>query len=483
MCQKGKGGEPARRRWLCVAYAFAPMNRSGTHRTVGFVRHLWDHGWDATVLTATLNGEPSDDALVDRVAPSTRVVRTRCGDLVSLAKRVLRLGKPLPPQSSRDHREVPVGTTAPVDRRGLREWVSRLLQTPDSRIGWIPSAVRAGLRVIRCEKPEVIYSTSPYASAHLIAMILRWWSGLPWVADFRDPWGDNPFRKGGYKSLDRLDGWLEWMVLKSASHVVMNTDTAHDALCIRHPRCAVKSSTITNGIDFDLIEAVAPKRVVAEDRFALTHCGQFYGLRTPTPWFEALGRLRCFNPAVANRVRFVLVGGDAYEGRMLKEMAAECGVDDLVVVVGKRSHGEALSIMAGSDALALATSIGPGGELQVPNKLFEYLGMGKPIVAAVDARNPSKRLLEDSGASVAICATNDVHALADSILACVTRGPTATNCSRPTGVRKLGRAFQAALLAGIFDKLGNSRASASSLTLADPSESSPVKGRRKEVAC
>lgn len=427
---------------------------------MGFVRHLFTRGWDATVLTVTPDGESVDDTLSDRLPPSTRVVQTGCGDLVSLLKRVSLFARRGGADARRDGRADAsrgggdgfAGGRAST-QRGLREWVTRLLQTPDSRIGWIPSAVRAGFAAIRRDKPEVIYSTSPYVSAHLVALILSWWTNLPWVADFRDPWGDNPFRDLRFKSLCRLDGWLERLVLKSASRIVMNTPTARAALCERFPQLAAKCSTITNGIDFDLIADVVAARVVPEDCFALTHCGQFYGLRTPQPWFDALSELRTTNPTVAERVRLVLVGADTYDGRRLEELAADAGVGDLVVVVGTKSHAQTLSIMAGSDALALATNVGAGSELQIPGKLFEYLGMGKAIVAAVDQRSPAKAILEDVGRRVSICAPGDVSSLASAILEYATRFPDVTSASDLIGVQRLGRKHRAAALAGIFDRL------------------------------
>jgi Glycosyl transferase 4-like domain/Glycosyl transferases group 1 len=470
-----------RRRWLCIAYAFPPVNRSGTHRTVGFVRHLFDRGFDATVITAKPDGESIDETLCDRVPDSTRVVQTRCRDLVSLLKRLSIPGKRSVQRvatsekdngsrhDARQREAAGVGASS-IEKdaapRGMREWVSRLLQTPDSKIGWIPSAADAGLAAIRRDKPEVIYSTSPYVSAHIVAMILKWRTKLPWVADFRDPWGDNPFREFGFKSVGRVDAWLERLVLRNASHIVMNTPTARDALCKRYPTLAGKCSTITNGIDFDLIESVVPQRVVPDDCFSLTHCGQFYGKRSPQPWFDALRKIRATDPTLAARIRLVLVGAAVYDGRDLADLAAEAGVGDLVIVTGKKSHAETLSIMAGSDALALATNVGAGSELQIPNKLFEYLGMRKPIVAAVDARSPAKAILEDVGLAYSICAPGDVHGLARAIRECFVRVSTDDVTWEASAVKKLGREYQAAALARIIERLtGTANVRAMSPTL------------------
>ena len=86
--------QPARRRWLCVAYAFPPINRSGTHRTLGFVRHLDRLGWDATVLTVKPRGEALDASLARDVPRSTRVIPVECVDLIGKAKACLARLKP-----------------------------------------------------------------------------------------------------------------------------------------------------------------------------------------------------------------------------------------------------------------------------------------------------------------------------------------------------------------------------------------------------
>ena len=77
-------------RWLCIAYAFPPIHRSGTHRTLGFIRHLDDLGWDATVLTVNPpNGERVDGELAALVPETTRVVRTDWYDAIAIVKRMV----------------------------------------------------------------------------------------------------------------------------------------------------------------------------------------------------------------------------------------------------------------------------------------------------------------------------------------------------------------------------------------------------------
>jgi glycosyltransferase involved in cell wall biosynthesis len=256
-----------------------------------------------------------------------------------------------------------------------------MLLTPDSRLGWVFPAARAARRATRDRDLRVIYSTSPFASAHLIALAVSRWTGLPWVADFRDPWRDNPFRELGYRSLEQWDAWLERQVYRHATRIVCNTPTQQTRLVERLPWTAPKTVTVPNGFDADWIAQARPHRTVGRDRFVLVHCGNCYGPRSPLPLFGALRRVADRSPRIARQVRVLFVGDDRYNGHSLSALADRFGVRDMVEVVGVRPHAEAIGLLLGADASIVLGVAGPGGELQVPNKLYEYLAVRKPILA------------------------------------------------------------------------------------------------------
>lgn len=470
MAPKSNSFSSKRSSFLCIAYAFPPINRSGTFRTAGFVRHLNELGWDASVITVASSAEPIDAALGELVPPSTAVVRTPCVDIVDGIKRFGRLMTKRPrrgPDAATDRNESPVQPRGAATRRparGLLEWATRLLKTPDSRIGWVLPGTLAGLSAVRRARPSVIYSTSPYASAHLIALLVSHWTRLPWVADFRDPWHDNPFRDRAFPSLDRWDAWLESTVLHRASHIVVNTPTMAERLCRRVPVVSDKCTTILNGYDAPLVSSVRATRTAKPGDFVITHCGQFYGPRSPIPWFEALRCVCSRSPALAKRLRFVQVGSDRFEGRLLADLAASAGVGELVRPLGPRSHAQALSCMAGSDVLALVGSIGEGGDLQIPNKLFEYLALRKPIIATVASSSPVPGILEEARAQAIVCGPGDVEGLADAIMTMVD-GTAPYPVDAWEGVGLFDRKHRAAELASIFERIEKQRSHKPSRTV------------------
>ncbi len=441
-----------RRHWLCVAYSFPPVNRSGTHRTSAFVRHLHRLGWDATVTSGPLEGEPIDENLLAHVPEPTRVVRTAWLDPLAAMRRAIH--RPQGPSSPTLTRESP--TSAPSALNPMKEWVTRLLKTPDSRSTWIAPTIVAGLQEIARRRPDILYSTSPYMSAHLVALVLSHVTRIPWVADFRDPWVDNPYRDLGFRSLARLDRTLESCVLHRAKKIICNTDTLRECVTERLPNLAHKCTAIANGIDIDLLQSTRPTRRGSPGDFVFLHCGQFYGPRRPHPLLAAVRHIARTAPDVAGKLRVILLGPTHYQDEPIQQLIGNYGVERWFTVAPPASHQETLSYMLGSDALILIGAGGPGSHLQVPNKLFEYLGAKKPIVAAVPAGSPAVDLLQAARAETIVCDPQDDRAIANAIVHGVTgHWPVVDNPW--SGLHMLDRSRRASELAEIFDRLADRR--------------------------
>jgi glycosyltransferase involved in cell wall biosynthesis len=269
------------------------------------------------------------------------------------------------------------------------------------------------------------------------------------VADFRDPWRDSPFRESTFAMLERWDDWLEQKVLRRASHVVCNTPTMAERLCKRLPFVADKCSTILNGFDAERPYAAESWRTAPSETFVLTHAGQFYGPRSPKPVFKALRSLLKRRPALRGKLQLLLIGPRLFDGTDLAQMAKEAGVDEHVHVLGQKSHAETMSRLAGSDALLLAGTSGVGSELQVPNKLFEYLTLRKPIIATLASGNPAIDILKDARAEALVCDPNDTVALASAITQLAT-GKHPDVADAWSGVAQFDRTHRAEELADVF---------------------------------
>jgi len=455
-----------RRRWLCIAYAFPPISRSGTHRTLGFVRELDRLGWDATVVTARpAETDATDDDLARKIPSRCRVVSVHWHDLVEQAKQ--RVGRttgdrvrttaPDRPRSGISSGGRP--SASELVRAGVRDWVTHLLKTPDSRLGWVAPGVRAAISEVRRRRPDVIYSTSPYMSAHLIAMIVAMRTRIAWVADFRDPWRGNPFRRLAARNLDVLDIAMEYAVLRTARHIICNTPTMHSALVARRSFVGRKCSVILNGFDRGGNHGASVTQVDEESReVVLIHCGQFYGPRRPHPWLAALRRANEIGGGSARRIVLELIGPPAYHGTSLEELAREHRVTDQVRVLGVRPHAEVVSRLGQADGLLLAGSEGGGADLQVPNKLFEYLAARRPIIANFGPSGPVPWILRDADARALLCDSE-----VDGLAWAMRRLAGDASSLEPNGVEQLdgtwrhvdryARACRARELAALFARL------------------------------
>ena len=270
------------------------------------------------------------------------------------------------------------------------DWASWWIQVPDLAIGWLPGGLIATLNALNRHRDSVLYSSAPHWTAHLIGLLAKRLAGRPWIADFRDPWRANPFRKLPYPSVNRFDAWLETQVVRNADRVICNTEFVREDFETRFPEYVGRFVTIPNGFDPEDYDGIVAHQPVGQSQLVITHAGYFYGPRRPQPILQAIRLLR--NQGRLGRQPCVqLIGTPTYEGRCLKSIAAEFGVEDDVIIQGEVPHRQTLEALRGSDIQLLVGFGGKGSELQVPAKLFEYLGVGRPILALAPKRAQSPK--------------------------------------------------------------------------------------------
>ena len=355
---------------LVVAYHFPPSAEvSGALRTLAMTRYLSDDGIHPVMLLPRVAAYP-------RMQPGTLAMVTADCEIV----RAFAL-------DARRH-------------MGIRGRYPQWIAAPDRWISWWPGAVVAGLRAVKRNRPRAIWSTYPIATSHLIAYELHRRTGVPWIADFRDPMIGDRVTPSGFAM--RMRSKVEALAVRHAQACVFVTRGALELYSRRYSEVTHGAfEIIPNGFDEESFsglancDAVAPKR--EDGPLVLVHSGVLYPEgRNPEPFFIALSQLVASGRLKSGDLRVVLraSGHESMYAEMLKRYDLE-SVVELAPPVGRE---DALREQAQADALLLFQ----GGQFnpQIPAKVYEYLRVGRPILALADPAGETARLVASTGAGL-----------------------------------------------------------------------------------
>ena len=247
--------------------------------------------------------------------------------------------------------------------------------------------------MLRDFKPAALWSTYPIATAHMIGADLHRCSGLPWVADFRDPMAQEGYPPD--PTTWRYFQRIEQEALTEAQYSVFTTPGAARTYRERYPQAASKVRTIENGYDEESFPAAAPPVARADGPLVMLHSGIVYpSERDPTALFDALARLRADGQVGPNQLRIRFRA--AVHDDLISGLAAERGVSDFIELAPAIPYREALAEMQRVDALLVLQASNCND--QVPAKLYEYLRAGRPIVALTDPAGDTAAVLKAAGA-------------------------------------------------------------------------------------
>lgn len=411
---------------LMIAFHFPPAAMgSGNLRTLGFARYLPASGWDPIVLSAQALAYPRTAPItVDAIPQGCVVQRALAFD----ARRHFGIGGRYP------------GFLAQPDR-----WAS-----------WWPAAVGQGLRIIRRHRVRAIWSTYPIMTAHCIARTLSGITGLPWIADFRDPVASSVEAANPY-SVASQQRW-EQRVLQDATRVVFTTPGALRTYAGRYPAAHAEGrlAVIENGYDEVAFAGLPDPPSKAGRPLVLVHSGLLYADgRNPAPFLAALARLQAAGTLGAADLRVVLraSGSEATYAREIERL--ELG--EMVTLAPPFSNREALEEQARADALLLFQ--GDRFDRQIPAKSYEYLRMGRPIFALVGEHGDTAAVLRSMG-SAELVPIDDVDAIATRLPAFIRalrdgQAPVAAVATVAGYARSAGAARLAGMLDGVAAATGH----------------------------
>jgi len=427
---------------LIVTYYWPPAGGPGVQRVLKFAKYLPEFGWRPVILTVKKGEFFALDPSLEQEAQGITVYRSGILEPGNLYRKL---------SGMRTEDPIPVGVLEKPPT-GLGQKIShairRNLFIPDAKIGWYPFGVHLGKKIIRREKPDLIFSSSPPPTVHLIARTLAKTFRLPFVADFRDPWTDIYYYAINPRCslTEKLDKRLEAKVMRDASALIFISEMDKERYCSTNNQ---KCYYIPNGYD-----ELDFQNITIEENpplFIITHLGSLNFGRFPKELFDALQELKGTHPQIFNHLKIRFIGNVEAQ---VKSFIHHNGFDPYVEYRGYLPHNQALQIAARSNLLLLVNVKSPDSKRIVAGKTFEYLRLRKPIIAITPPDGELARLLNKFQRTY-IIDFGEIEllkkALSHEFKLWKKKEHLSTNLPKP--IQHFNRKYLTEKLAGIFNKM------------------------------
>ena len=358
-----------------IAYYFPPIGGSGALRPLKLAKYLPGYGWSPFILTVR---NPDwyyafDPKLLTDLQRQAKIFRS----FMLRSSWIYRIFNPL-------------------RIRKLDATIRRFFIQPDDQVGWVPFAIKLAYRITKQFKVDAIYSTSSPLSCHLIADSLHRKTKIPWIADFRDEWYENPDFNFPTSWHRRLHYRLEGRIVHNANHVITAAPVFAEFLK-KHDKISNKLSTVLMG--FDPMEFPRSRPVIQKrndnNKFTLTFSGLFYKSFRPRGLLAAISNLIAEGEVESDTVRIQFVGANDLSDIGFEDRYGICEFTGFV------PRGEALKYLSQADALLLLLSK-ERGERVIPSKTFEYLACGTPILALIPPTGDIAGIINETGGGLVV---------------------------------------------------------------------------------
>jgi glycosyltransferase involved in cell wall biosynthesis len=422
---------------LIVAYYFPPMGMGGVQRASKFVKYLPEFRWEPLVLTVKdVLYYQHDPTLIHEIRHA-KIFRTESLDPLRLIRPLMK--SRIPTQSGEIHR--------PSAFEILNGKISPWLCVPDTKIAWVPFALASGIRIIKRFGIDVIFTTSPPHSSHLVGLLMKKMLNIPWVVDFRDSWLMEEFNPGPTPVHRTINRWMLREVLKRSDRIIGISKPILADMQSATDKPAGDFIWIPNGFDpADFKEY----RTKPSSRFRMTYCGTLSPFLSPEHFFRGLTLAVRNRPDIKDKLEVRFVG--SITGIDFDGIVEKTGIHDRIQKIGYVPHAESIRYLMDSDLLVLVLPADSSSGM-VTGKIFEYMASGLPILGVVPDGEAKRLILEHQRGFVVH--PHDTEGIARMVAELFDRwrkGRLKIGSPRWKGMEAFDRRNQAGLLALIFNE-------------------------------
>ena len=363
------------KRVLIISYYWPPTGGSGVQRWVKFVKYLKEEGWQPVIYTPENPEQLAvDESLLEDIPADCEIVKTRIVEPYELYKKFLRKSG-----HSKEAVEVnPVNAQNKSFVQKVAMWIRGNLFRPDPRCLWIGPSVRFLKKYLKEHPVDLIVSTGPPQSMHMIGRKLAKATGLPWIADFRDPWTKIFYFKH-LSMTGSTEMWhkkMEKKVLDEASAVVAVSPLVQQDF---QAMTQTPVELITNGFDeCDFADERCTEADGGPDKeFTITHTGLFAADGNPTRLWTVLAEKCRKDDTFRKQLKIKLVGKT---DEQITSSIQTAGLGENLIDLGYQPHSEAVQAQRTASLLILPLRKEPEYKAVLPGKLFEYLASWRPVL-------------------------------------------------------------------------------------------------------
>jgi len=376
---------------LIITYYWPPSGGAGVQRWLKFTKYLPEYGWEPIIYTPD-NGEIPviDESLQKDISQETTVIKRKIWEPYIWYKKFI---------GQKNNQKINVGFLSegkkPKFTEKISVWIRGNFFIPDARKFWIKPSIKFLLKYLTNNPVDIIISTGPPHSMHLIAMQLQKKLNIPWIADFRDPWTNIDFYNDLLltKLANRKHHKLEKKVLQNANYILSVGETLKNEFL---KLGATDVKIITNGFDNSDINN---SNISLDKKFSIVHIGSMPKSRNPEILWKTLGKLVTTNNDFAKYLEIKLVGKCDYS---VTNSLEKHNLINFVNKVDYVSHDKISTIQQSAQILLLVINQTKNAKGILTGKFFEYMASKRPILAIGPTDGDAAKILDETNAGVII---------------------------------------------------------------------------------